>query len=696
MRKVKVLGVKCVIVSDISQLPEIPDSIDNLFGDVETTSELAEHDAFFPQLGDRICGFAFTWDDHDSAYYIPVRHRIDFKPDDFWNVDLEGFRQYINKLIRVSKNWINHNVKFDARFAKYDNADPWELDTKLICTLSRAKMIDNKRFNHSLKPLCRSELDLPMKAETEIKSILKALRAAETKKSKATHKRVLRRELKKRVAPEVAYAIADKEAKKRQVDYADVPVINLGPYALEDVLGNRALYLSQQSRISKVGIPQFQKLIEDEDNLTSILYDIERKGFKCCPKRLMKETATTMEALKGLKANLSDYLGRPYEDTSEELQEILVNQMELPILGWNTREDDYGNEIRTASFDREALQLYAIHSEVIADPDKREIVSQIMDYRTEETFRKLFLEPYFLLMERGENLGLLHSVFTQNVNTGRMAMAMPNGQQLNKRAKGMIVPKDPSRAFLSTDASQVEFRFICEYTDQLDAIEAFIENPRLDFHSWAANLAGLKRQEGKTLNFSVAFGAGQKKVTMQLAASDSIISQCPLELREDKEAFIRFCRQKAKSAYNAYHAALPQIKRFSKKTEAVAKKHGRVISRFGRQRHLPSNKAHISFNALVQGTAADYVKSRMLALDPRKNSLLPSNGVDMLLQVHDELLLEGPIDVIEDRQFQLAVNEILEECPIPCRVPMKWDMGTSRVSWADAGADENQVNLEAA
>lgn len=692
MRKVKVLGVDCFIVTKISDLPILPESIDELFADVETTSELEEHDAFFPHLGDRICGFAFTYDDLDTAYYIPVRHRVDFEPDTYWNVELEGYQEYIRELIKRSKKWINHNVKFDARFSRYDKADAWELDTQLICTLSRSKMIDNKRFNHSLKPLCRSLLNLPMSEETEIKALLKALKSEEARRAKKAYKLELRKYIKQGYTNDESHNLALKKGKKRHVDYADIPVINLGPYAIADVLGNRNLYYHQNRQIKDAGIPAFQDLTVKEDDLTSLLFNIEAQGFKCCPKRLIVETQNTYATLSDLRDKLTDHLRRPYEDTSEGLQEILVNEMELPILGWNEKEDDNGNTIRTPSFDRDALQLYAIHSEVIADPDKRRVVDWIMDYRTEETFRKLFLEPYFTLMEKGENLGLLHSIFTQNVNTGRMAMAMPNGQQLNYRAKGLIVPRE-DKAFLSTDASQVEFRWIVEYTNQLDAIEAFQANPRLDFHSWAADLAGLLRQEGKTLNFSVAFGAGEKKVTMQLAASDSIINACPEHLRNNKQLFMDYCRSKAKEAYRNYHRALPNIKRFSKLTEKTARKHGRVISRFGRQRHLPESQAHISFNALVQGTAADYVKSRMLALDPRTNDLLPSNGVTMLLQVHDEILLEGPIDVIEDRQFQLAVNEILEENPAPCRVPMKWDMGTSRVSWADCGADENQVEL---
>jgi DNA polymerase-1 len=649
--KSQVRGSSVFVLEPEDEFPALPEKIHEIFLDVETTPAEEGREAFFPHLGDRICGIALTWDDHADAYYFPIRHKNPTQ-----NLDLESVIRFIRSALQRSKRWVNHNVKFDAHFLRYDEIDVVDLPgLDLVCTLVRAKMFDTDRGTHSLKPLCRSWCGLEMAEELELKTFL---RSAKSK------------------------------------DYAVVPADMLGRYAGMDVLGNRILSrfldrkLEEQAQIA--GNTPYRELLDQERKLTRVLYRIEREGMLCSRKKVMLELARTLQRLMESHENLRELTGVEFVDSNKVMYDVLVTRLGLPIVSWNSSENEEGQKVQTsACFDKEALSLYAIHRDVIVDERKKQIVDSIIDYRTEDTFRGLFLETY---LDLSTPEGRLHANFNQLVRTGRMSCSTPNGQQLNLRAKALIHPgKD--RAFLSADASQVEFRLIIDYIKDESAIEAYRRDPRTDFHQWVADLAGIKRKPGKILNFSVAFGAGEKKVQAELAADASIMNACPPEIREDNEAFLEYCYKEARRIYRTYHEKLPGIKRWAKQAQAFARQHGYVYSKFGRVRHLSRNDSRKAMNTIVQGSASDYVKSRMVALDSSESSFLSDNGVVMILQVHDQILFEGPIDVLSDLSFAEDLSKILEFCPVETSVPFKWDMGWSAESWAHADSDGQRLAI---
>lgn len=648
------LGTSIRVLEPEDAFPELPDEIEELFLDVETTPFDPERPAFFPHLGDRICGLALTWDDHPHAYYFPIRHKN--YPD---NLSIDLVVEYFRKVFSRSKLWINHNVKFDAHFMRYEGVDVSDYpNISLVCTLVLAKLIDSDRSTHSLKPLSRHWLKLDMEEEVVIKTYLRSAKSQ---------------------------------------DYAVVPPDILGAYAGMDVLANRKLYRFILEAIGRIqerspsvnGVPsRFSTLVEEEIALTPVLYGLEKEGIRCERKSVQIELAKTLHRLMKYHEELRELTGAEFVDSNKVMYDIIVTKLGLPIVSWNENEADDGTVTRTASFDKDALQLYTIHREVIADPEKERIIGLILKYRTEDTFRSLFLETYLNLSNSD---GELHPSFNQCVRTGRMSCSTPNGQQLNKRAKGLIIPKR-DEAFLSVDASQLEFRWIGEYIGDEQVIQAYLDNPRTDFHEWVAELAGLDRKKGKIMNFSVAFGAGEKKVTSELSADKGIAEGCPPEIREDREAFISYCVREAKRIYRTYHEALPGIKRTSELAKRIAKERGFVVNRFGRIRRLHPYAARKAFNSVIQGTAADYVKSVMRRL--HHADILRKNRIRMLLQVHDAILFTGSPKLLSDLDFVYELNrDYLEPCPVPCRIPMKWDSGFSEISWAHADSKENKLDI---
>ena len=103
-----------------------------------------------------------------------------------------------------------------------------------------------------------------------------------------------------------------------------------------------------------------------------------------------------------------------------------------------------------------------------------------------------------------------------------------------------------------------------------------------------------------------------------------------------------------------------------------------------------------AFNAVIQSTAMDYIKTRMIALAPRYNSKIRDWGMDLLINVHDMNVWEGPIDTVEDPVVQAYVMEELNFCPVECKIPMRWNLGSSRVNWAvaDANSELNRNDPE--
>jgi DNA polymerase I len=290
------------------------------------------------------------------------------------------------------------------------------------------------------------------------------------------------------------------------------------------------------------------------------------------------------------------------------------------------------------------------------------LIDAMHTYRTEAQWKSLYAEAF---LDKGRS-GFLHPSYNQLVRTGRMSCSNPNSQQLNKRAKRLIVPRE---RFYSTDASQIEFRFIAHYLQDPDVIRAYKEDASTDFHQWVADLCGIPRRPAKTINFATAYGAGKARIASELSQIEEIIErfQC-----DDPREYERLCNEWALMAYTTYHERLPGIKRIAERAAQLTRQRGWIRNYYHRRRHLPRKAAHMAFNTMIQGGAMDYIKRRMNELDEM--------GAPMVANVHDELLFDGYVD----REVILNVIQARDDL----RVPIMWDWNESNESWADVGLVE--------
>jgi DNA polymerase I-like protein with 3'-5' exonuclease and polymerase domains len=231
------------------------------------------------------------------------------------------------------------------------------------------------------------------------------------------------------------------------------------------------------------------------------------------------------------------------------------------------------------------------------------------------------------------------------------------------------------------------------------AIRAYNEDPSTDFHRFVANMLKIKRSPAKRQNFGMAYGMGKATVVKRLTSDEDIIETMGKIVNEmiasgeldPKLRVVKFnelCKIHAEAAYEEYHKEFPEIKVTSRRAVDVARMRGFVFNAYGRRRYLPGRASYKAFNTIIQSTAADNMKERMVAISPRYNSESRRWGIEMAASVHDEDLKEAPLEVLYDPELHKFVCDTLEDISVPCRVPILTGLGLSPNNWAEAADDK--------
>ncbi len=636
------LGNGNSLVQSVEELPAI-EGVAELFMDFETTSFTPKRGGTEPYLGDKICGIGVTVNNDAPAWYVPIRHT---DPD--WNMPLEPVIRWLRATVSTCKEWINSNVgNFDAHLAAEEEA---HFTGRLIDTVVLAKLIDSDRLKYGLKQLTQDWLHRDIDERDRLKAYLEGI-----------------------------------ESK----NYADAPGDILGHYCCSDVINNRLLY----RYILQQYDPAMKLAWENEINLTPVLFDMERLGMPVDVRELKIEKMKSLHKQIQLGDELHEDVGHEVNaNSNQQVYDVLINQFALPVLAYN--KDKETGEIGNPTFDKDAMAAYMTHPSVIADPLKMRVVKNLKDLRHEIHFMGLFLEPYLNLNRNS----ILHPSYNQCVRTGRMSCRHPNAQQLNKRAKALIHPFD-GYGILCCDYSQIEFRIICHYINDEEAIRSYLEKPDTDFHQWVADICGVKRKAAKCLNFGMGFGAGKAKVVKMLSGNPDVIEAVALQINTMIEkgllnsenrvrAFNMECNKLASSLYTTYHERLPGIKATSRRAADIAKARGFVFNGYGRRRHLLSRFCYRGFNSVVQSYAADIMKDCTVKLAPRYNKKTRDLGIKLFSSVHDELGMMCPLEIIGDPEVHRFVKDTLEDATCKIKIPIITDMGFSLRNWAEASADD--------
>jgi DNA polymerase-1 len=304
------------------------------------------------------------------------------------------------------------------------------------------------------------------------------------------------------------------------------------------------------------------------------------------------------------------------------------------------------------------------------------VVDKLLAFRKLEKLRSTYLEPLPKLVGPG---GRIHTTFNQlAAATGRLSSSSPNLQnipirgEMGRRMRACFTAA-PGQALAAADYSQIELRVLAHFSGDPTLIAAFERG--LDIHAQTAALLYDKkpgdigpdeRRLAKTINFGLLYGMGPQKLSRELGIT----------------------MNQAKQFIAKYFERLTRLRQFYETVIEGAAKTGYVTSLAGRRRFLPelhsqnsqlqSQAKRQAVNTVIQGSAADIIKMAMIAVaaDERLKTL----GATLILQVHDELVLEAPEKNAAEAGRRLA--EIMSKI-YTLRVPLAVDTGVGR-TWAEA------------
>lgn len=447
---------------------------------------------------------------------------------------------------------------------------------------------------------------------------------------------------------------------KNQLTLREVDIPTQTNYAAEDADVTFQLYELFAPQLAKENV---EKLFYDvEMTLMKVLAKIELTGVKLDSNWLAKESIDLENDLRLLESKIFELSGEEFNMNSpKQLGEILFDKMQLDPKAKKTKTGQYATS-------EDVLQKLS---------SKHEIITSILEYRTLQKLKSTYVDALPGQIDKKDNR--VHTTFAQTVAaTGRLASVNPNLQNIpirtlrGQQIRGAFVA-DEGKKIISADYSQIELRLIAEISGEQNMIKAFQNGE--DIHaSTAAKLFGIdlsevsktQRSQAKTVNFGIIYGQGAFALAEQTGLS----------------------RTEAKKMIDSYYETYPRLKEYMAEQVKKAQNLGFVETILGRRRHLKdinsSNfvvKAHAERNAVnapIQGSAADIIKLAMIKIE---NELETQKlETKMLLQVHDELLFEAPIDEVETATA-LIKKEM--ESAFETKVPLLVEVGVGD-NWLEA------------
>lgn len=397
--------------------------------------------------------------------------------------------------------------------------------------------------------------------------------------------------------------------------------------------------------------------------LVPVLAKMERAGMLVDPDRLHSLSEGLATQIADVERSIRDLAGDETFNIGSPMQlsHVLFDVMGLPTKGLKKTERGY----------------YSTNAKVLSDLARdHEIVRLILDWREKSKIKSTYLDTLGPL-RRGD--GRVHTTYNQTITaTGRLSSSDPNLQNIPTRSElGRTVKTAFSAGegsvFLAVDYSQIELRLLAHLSGDEHLVRAFNEGE--DFHAeTAARVFGVPvsevtpdlRSRAKAVNFGIVYGQQAYGLSQSLHISMA----------------------EARDMIDRYYEAYPGVRTFLDNVVARAKQTGYAETMYGRRRHIPELKAknpqlrgfgeRTAMNHPMQGTAADIIKIAMARVSRR----LEEEGfaAHMILQVHDELDFECPVDEVE--RLTAMVRDVMEHV-VDLRVPLIAEASTG-ITWADA------------
>lgn len=581
------------IIQDIKDLPSFKKK-ELLCIDCETVShDDKEGGLHFWKEKSWVAGWGISTCEKDvnqrRVYYIPIRHVLTTLSP-YKNLEINPVIDWMKNEV-FTKDLVNHNIKFDLKFAYKDGLYP---QGKCICTATMARLVNNEFLRLNLGALSNFYLG-ETKLDTEVKAYLRSI------KSK---------------------------------DYGKVPIDILARYTCEgDLRLTVNLYHILKEEMPKESL----ELWETEIALTKVLLNAEITGIRVDTEALKRISKVyiqkQIDALVKINTEMGDKAKALDPNSPQSIKKFLISNFGLT----SSKKTAKGNP----SWDYNSLKA-----------TNNPVASAIADFSKASHYYNTFCEGYNIRLSSDN---YLYGNFNQfGTNSGRLSSNDPNLQNASKEAMQTLCPH-PDCIVFGFDYSQIEYRIVAHYGNDERIISAYSTDPFTDFHQRIADILGIPRQQAKTVNFALIYGAGKPKLLLMLAVSilDNLKNE---HITKKLFEFLGITEQEkmvfndrkidylVNAIYDKYHKEVPMVRSLQKAIKKRVYEVKKLRNFFGRVYRFPNPEMHyVGLNRLGQGTAGDFVKKKLVELHEKILNELPNkNSPSLLTTVHDSFFLSIP------------------------------------------------------
>ena len=582
----------------------------------------------------RLCGLSFSWQSNQGVY-VPIRSP---EPENHLNADT-----VLSELKPILENpdlhKCGHNLKFDAGILIRNGI---KLQGTVFDTLLASQLVDARTPSHNLDTLALLHLNHKMISFEELTAVSTDANADDTENDEME---------------DLGLVLENDAEQQKTID--EIPLAQATIYAAEDADITLRLYHFLTPKLDEMDITALVRNIESP--LAPVLAEMEYNGIVCDKEELKRQSGVIKELVDERQSQIHEIVGYPCNiDSPRQLAQVLFEG-----LGFKPVKRTRGGKVSTDVTVLEALSL----REDINDP-KTSVPRLIIEYRQFRKLQSTYLAQLQAAVDPKTERIHTH-LYQLTTATGRLKSDRPNLQNIPVRTE---IGRQLRRAFtapeghklICADYSQIELRILAHFSEDESLIETFTED--LDIHTAVASqvfevptelVTRELRDKAKTINFGIIYGVSPTGLSRRIKG---------MTVRE------------ASDLIEDYKRRFPGIDRFLQTCVQEASDHGYVSTLTGRRRAIPeiyaTNRSRrslgerLAINTVVQGSAADLMKAAMVRVQQRiDKDTIP---MKMLLQIHDELVLETP-EPLAEAHAAIVCEEM--ENAMSLRVPLRTEAG---------------------
>ena len=576
-----------------------------------------------------LCGISFSWAPKQGVY-VPIR-----SPQSEHHLDADTVLSALKPILEdPDLPKCGHNLKFDTGILIRNGI---KLQGAVFDTLLASQLVDARTPSHNLDTLALLHLNHKMISFQELTAAAGDNNSDETK--------------------ELAELFEAASGEQKTID--EIPLAQATIYAAEDADIALRLHHFLTPKLEEMGITALVRDIESP--LAPILAEMEYNGIVCDKEELKRQNVVISELVDARQAQIHEIVGYPCNiDSPRQLAQVLFEE-----LGFKPVKRTRGGKVSTDVTVLEALSL----REDINNP-KTSVPRLIIEYRQFRKLQSTYLAQLQAAVDPKTERIHTH-LYQLTTATGRLKSDRPNLQNIPVRTE---IGRQLRRAFIApeghklicADYSQIELRILAHFSEDTHLIETFIED--LDIHTAVASqvfevatnaVTRELRDKAKTINFGIIYGVSPTGLSRRIKGMRV---------------------QEAAALIADYKIRFPGIDHFLQACVREASDQGYVSTLTGRRRAIPeiyaSNQRQrslgerLAINTVVQGSAADLMKAAMVRVQQRiDKDRLP---MKMLLQIHDELVLETP-EALAAEHANIVCEEM--ENAMALRVPLRTEAG---------------------